>query len=284
MIKKLFMLFGLMMAVSTGLQAKSKAEKTGWKIAIQSYTFHLFTLQEALDKCQELGVKYIEVYPGHKLGEGYGELSFGPDLNAQTLKRIRQDASRRGVRIVGSGVFTSDNKEDWTRFFQMAKAMKFDYVTCEPNPELWDHVEALSTKYGIRVAVHNHPRPSTYWNPDALMELIQNRAKGIGSCADIGHWNRQGLDELECLRRVGHRLVTFHFKDIAPKREGEAEQTDVIWGTGCLKLKQILAHLRDMKFKGYLAVEYEANWMNSVPDIRKSLQYFDTISDEVLIR
>ncbi len=271
-----------MMALSTGLQAKTKAEKAGWKIAVQSYTFHQFSLQEALDKCQELGIKYIEVYPGHKLGEGYGDLSFGPDLDAATLKRIRQDASRRGVKIVGSGVFVSDNEAGWNKFFQMAKSMKLEYVTCEPNPEDWDIVETLSRKYGIKVAVHNHPRPSTYWNPDVLMQLIQNRARGIGSCADIGHWNRQGLDEMECLRRVGDRLITFHFKDIAPKREGEAEQTDVIWGTGCLKLKQILQHLRDMKWKGYLAVEYEANWLNSVPDIRKSLQYFESLSEEVL--
>ena len=45
MIKKLFLLCGLMMALSTGLQAKTKAEKAGWKIAGQSYTFHQFSLQ-----------------------------------------------------------------------------------------------------------------------------------------------------------------------------------------------------------------------------------------------
>ena len=282
MLKKLFLLCGLMMFVATGLQAKTKAEKAGWKIAMQSYTFHMFSVLEAFDKCQELGIKYIEIYPGHKLGEGYGDLSFGPDLDAQTLKKIQREASSRGLKIVGSGVYVSDSKEDWNRFFQMAKALKMDYVTCEPNPDLWDHVEALSKKYGIQVAVHNHPRPSTYWNPDALLQHIQGRAKGIGSCADIGHWNRQGLDEMECLRKLGSRLITFHFKDIAPKHSGEAEQSDVIWGTGCLQLKQILTYLRDMKWKGYLAVEYEANWMNSVPDIRKCLQYFDTLSCEVL--
>ena len=40
---------------------QAKAEKQDWRIAIQSYTFHLFPLTEALDKTQELGVKYIEV-------------------------------------------------------------------------------------------------------------------------------------------------------------------------------------------------------------------------------
>lgn len=282
MLKKLILLCGLMMALGTGLQAKTKAEKAGWKIGMQSYTFHMFSLMEALDKCQDLGIKYIEVYPGHRLGEGYGDLAFGPDLDAQTLKQIRQEAARRGVRIVAAGVYVADNDEDWTKFFQMAKAMKMDYVTCEPEPDQWDHVEALSKKYGIAVAVHNHPRPSTYWNPDALLQLIQNRSKKIGSCADIGHWNRQGLDEMDCLRKVGNRLISFHFKDIAPKQDGVEGQTDVIWGTGCLQLKQILTHLRDMKFKGYLSVEYEANWMNSVPDIRKCLQYFDSATEEVL--
>lgn len=282
MMKRFFLLCGLIMAVGMGLQAKTKAEKAGWKMSMQSYTFHMFSLMEALDKCQELGIKNIEVYPGHKLGEGFGELAFGPDLDAATLKQIRKEASRRGVRIVASGVYVSDNLDDWTKFFQMAKAMKLEYVTCEPNPDQWDHVEALSKKYGIKVAVHNHPRPSTYWNPDALMQLIGNRSKAIGSCADIGHWNRQGLNEMECLRKVGDRLISFHFKDIAPRREGESEQTDVIWGTGCLQLKHILTHLRDMKWKGYLSVEYETNWMNSVPDIHKCLQYYDRVSAEVL--
>ena len=54
---------------------QAKAEKQDWRIAIQSYTFHLFPLTEALDKTQELGVKYIEVYPGHKLGGKWGDKS-----------------------------------------------------------------------------------------------------------------------------------------------------------------------------------------------------------------
>ncbi len=279
MFKKILLLCGFLLAVSAGLQAKTKAEKAGWKIAMQSYTFHEFTLLEAFDKCQQLGIKYIEAFPGHKLGGEFGDRVFGPDLDAATLKQLRREASRRGVRIVASGVYTSSNPDDWTRFFQMAKTLKMDYVTCEPEPELWDHVEALSRQYGIQVAVHNHPRPSTYWNPDALMKLIEGRDKRIGSCADIGHWRRQGLNELECLRRVGDRLISFHFKDISSV---QPEQTDIIWGKGCLQLRPILEYLRDTKFKGYLALEYETNWKNSVPDIRLCLQYFEQLSSEVL--
>ena len=62
---------------------QAKAEKQDWRIAIQSYTFHLFPLTEALDKTQELGVKYIEVYPGHKLGGKWGDKVFGFDLDTR---------------------------------------------------------------------------------------------------------------------------------------------------------------------------------------------------------
>ena len=61
---------------------KTAAEKAGWKLAVQSYTFHKFTLLEALDKTSVLGVKYIEAYPGHKIGGKWGDKVFGPQLSA----------------------------------------------------------------------------------------------------------------------------------------------------------------------------------------------------------
>ena len=66
---------------------QTKAEKQDWRIAIQSYTFHLFPLTEALDKTQELGVKYIEVYPGHKLGGKWGDKVFGFDPDPERTQR-----------------------------------------------------------------------------------------------------------------------------------------------------------------------------------------------------
>ncbi len=43
---------------------KTKAEKQGWNLSLQSYTFHLFTVAESLDKTEELGIRFIKIYPG----------------------------------------------------------------------------------------------------------------------------------------------------------------------------------------------------------------------------
>ncbi|MCE2616315.1 sugar phosphate isomerase/epimerase family protein [Phocaeicola oris] len=283
--KKIFLLLLIAFScfLSNGYGSNdTKAEKQDWKLAIQSYTFHKFTFIEALDKTQELGIKYIEAFPGHKLGGKYGTAVFGYDMDEQTRKEIIDSAAVRGIKIVGTGVFTTDKTEDWEKEFQFAQSMGMEYITCEPNLSDWDMVERLSKEFSIKVSVHNHPKPSLYWNPKNLLDAISSRDRNIGSCADVGHWNRCGLNQLECLRKLEGRIISLHFKDIeAPKANGEW-QHDVIWGTGILNVPEMLKILKAQNFSGYFAIEYEYNWDNSDPDIRKCIDYFNHITEEIL--
>lgn len=266
------------------IQAKgiAKAEQNGWYLAVQSYSFHRFTLAEALDKTKELGVKYIEVYPGHKLGAGFGDKIFGFELDNDTRKKIKELASSKDVKIIATGVFVTNETSDWEKMFAFAKDMNMEYITCEPALKDWDLVENLSKQYGIKISVHNHPQPSDYWNPDLLLAAIGDRGNNIGSCSDVGHWKREGLDPIECLKKINKRVMSLHFKDIAKKKEGEAEQHDVIWGTGILDMKGMLTELKKFNFKGYLSIEYEYNWDNNVPDIKQCIEYYNKITEEIL--
>lgn len=253
------------------------SKRDGWKIAMQSYSFHKFSLVEALDKCQQLDIHYIEVYPGHRLGGKWGDQTFGIQMDQQTQKEIRALAAQKNVKIVLMGVFASDDPQEWDQLFRFAKQMGMEYITCEPPLELWDRIESLSNQYKIKVAVHNHPQPSVYWKPKALLDAIDGRSKRLGSCADVGHWKREGLDNLQCLRQLQGRIVSFHFKDIIAKPL-EGEQHDCIWGQGVLNVKQMIEIMREQKFHGYLAIEYEYNWDNSVPDIRQCILNFQKLS------
>ncbi|MDR1258772.1 MAG: sugar phosphate isomerase/epimerase [Tannerellaceae bacterium] len=264
-----------------GGEAQTKAESNGWRLAIQSYTFHVFPLTEALDKTAELGVRYIEIYPGHKLGGKWGDEVFGFNLDEQTRREIKELAESKGIKIVGTGVFVTDNPDEWEKQFAFARAMDMEFITCEPAVSDWDMVEELAGRYGIKVSVHNHPQPSTYWNPDALLQQISHRSNLIGACADVGHWRREGLDQTDCIRKLEGRIVSLHFKDIAAKQEGEAEQHDVIWGTGILDVKGMLRELKRQRFEGVFSIEYEYNWENSVPDIKESIDYFNKAADEI---
>ena len=256
------------------LSCTAPRTQEGPKLAVQSYTFHHFSLMEAFDKCASLGVKYVEVFPGHKLGEDFGEAQFGIGMDEGTIRAVLDSAQAKGVKIVASGVFTSPDAAQWEAFFQLASRMGMEYVTCEPPKDMWDYIESLSVQYGIKVAVHNHPRPSDYWHPDSLLACIGGRGLQIGSCADVGHWRREGLDQLECLKKLDGRVISCHFKDIvAPSEEG-TWQHDTIWGEGILDVQKMLSILNEQHFDGYLAIEYEYNWDNSVPDIQKCLEAY----------
>ena len=218
-------------------EAQTKAEKNGWRLGMQSYSFHLFPLTEALDKTQELGLKYIEIYPGHKLGGKWGDKVFDFNLDAQTQKEIKELAASKGIKIVGTGVYVAEKSSDWEKMFKFAKAMDLEFITCEPALSDWDLVEKLSKQYNIKISVHNHPQPSDYWKPENLLKAISGRSQSLGSCSDVGHWRREGLNQIDCLKQLKGRIISLHFKDIAPKKAGENEQHDVIWGTGILDVK-----------------------------------------------
>lgn len=279
--KKLFTIVAVMACMFLGLsnqvQASSKAEQKGWRLAIQSYTFHRFTVVEALEKTQELGVKYIEIYPGHKLGGKWGDRTFGFELDEATRKELKALAASKGIKIIATGVFTTNNSDDWEKQFAFAKDMGMEFITCEPALKDWDLIETLVKKYKIKISVHNHPQPSDYWKPELLLSAIDGRDKRIGACPDVGHWRREGLDQLECLKKLDGRIISLHFKDIADKKAGEAEQHDVIWGKGILNVKAMLQELKRQKFKGVISIEYEYNWDNSVPDIKECIQYYNEL-------
>lgn len=264
------------------LSAQVKAEKQGWRLCMQSYSFHRFTVMEALNKTQELGIKYIEIYPGHKLGGDFGDTVFDFNLAPESQKELKAIAASKGIKIVATGVAVPDKPEDWEPLFKFAKNMGMEFITCEPALKDWDLVEGMVNKYNIKISVHNHPQPSSYWNPDNLLKEIAHRSNKIGSGADVGHWRREGLNQIDCLKKLQGRLISLHFKDIAAKQEGVAEQHDVIWGTGILDVKGMLKELKRQNFKGYFSIEYEYNWDNSVPDIKECIKYYNQVTEEIL--
>ena len=247
------------------------------KVSMQSYTFHKFTLMEAFEKTASLGIHYIEVYPGHKLGGEWGKQTFCINMDQTTRKKLMEKAASYGITIIATGVFVSDDIAEWQQLFQLAHDMKMEYITCEPPLTLWDEVEKLSRRYNVKVAVHNHPKPSDYWTPQNLLHKLEGRSKLLGACADVGHWKREGLDHMQCLKQMKGRIVSIHFKDIGAVREGKQWQDDTIWGKGILQVSDMVSLLQQQKFKGYLTIEYENNWYNSVPDIQQCLDYLSTI-------
>jgi sugar phosphate isomerase/epimerase len=269
----------MLLSVHTNAQ-QSKAEKAGWRLGIQAYTFHKFSLKEAIDKAHDLGLKYIEVYYGQPLGEGIeGKMDYNMDKATQA--KVLAYAKSKDVKIVASGVIICDNEAEWKKLFEFASQMGIETITCEPDYKYLKYIDQLANQYKIDVAIHNHPKPSAYWEPQLFLDAVKGLSNRIGACADVGHWKRMGIDPVEALKKYEGRIKTLHFKDVKEKVAGETEQHDVIWGTGICNVDAMLKELKRQNFKGLFSIEYEYNWDNSVPDIKQCILYFNKVSNSL---
>jgi sugar phosphate isomerase/epimerase len=273
--KKWATTLGLLIFVATiSLAQKAPEKKLGWTLSAHTYTFNRFTLSEAMDKALEAGVRSIEVFPGQKLG-GHFEGSFDYKMPKEKQKELKKVLKKKKIKIAAIGVISLNNEEDWKELFAFAKNMNISIINTEPHPRFMPLLGQLATTYKIRVAIHNHPKPSRYWDPQVVLHAIEaSNSSYVGACADIGHWIRSGLNSIECLQQLEGHLFSLHFKDL---KENSPQTHDVHWGTGVGNIEGVISELKRQNFKGNISGEYEYRWENNVGDLKQSIQNFRNI-------
>lgn len=266
-------------AMAAPAKGAPHAEKLGWRLGCQAYSFNRYTFYEAIDKVKSLGLHYIEAYPGQRLSGDQPDVKTNESLTEAQRKEIKKRLSDANIKLVNYGVCGLSKDEGASRrTFDFAKDMGIETIVSEPPFDAFDTIEKLCEEYGINVAIHNHPKPSRYWNPDTVLEVCQGRSKRIGACADTGHWMRSELNPLEQLKKLEGRIISFHFKDLNAYGKGAH---DVPWGTGQGDVKAMLKEIHRQGIKAVFSIEYEHNWTSSLPEIAQSVAYFDQVAAEL---
>lgn len=245
-----------------------------WKIGVQTWTFRMFTLAEALDKADSAGVKDVEAFWGQPLEAGIKD-SFGIRMSPDSRTRLKELLQKKGIHIVAMGVISPGDRDEWQKAFDLAKEFGLSYITTEPHKDHWDMIDSMAGNYGIRIAIHEHARPNPYWSPDSVLAAIKGHAN-IGACADVGHWARSGLNPVDCLKKLQGYVYGVHLKDI--KKFDDTNAEDTVVGKGVIDFPAIFQELKRQNFIGMLSIEHESNWYHSLPDVKETVQYYN---DEV---
>jgi len=248
-------------------------------IAVQCWTFRKFSFFETLKKVKELGVSYLQPYPGQKLDSEGPVNRFDHNMSEDQIKQVKQKLKEYGIRLVSYGVVHFENNEESMRkVFDFAKKMGIRTIVTEPRYDDFSLIERMVKKYNINIAIHNHPDPSKYAHPETVLEHIKGLDERIGSCADTGHWMRTGVNPVEALRMLKGRITDVHLKDL--NEFGTKDAFDVPFGQGKANIQNILAELTLQNYYGYLAVEHEnPNEVdNPSPSIKKGIEYIKSIT------
>jgi sugar phosphate isomerase/epimerase len=246
----------------------------GWQLAVQMWSFNRFTFYEGLDKAASLGLDWVEVYSDQRLSPDHGDVKFNHNMARDLRAQVKARLKELGIRVSSYGVVDLPGDEAKCRkIFEFARDFGIGTINSEPKETDLDMIESLCQEYRIKIGIHNHPKPSHYWNPDVVLAACSGRSHWIGACADTGHWVRSGLNPLECVRQLRGRISSLHLKEV-DQAKGETTFHDVVWGQGKARVPDLLKELHAQNFQGVFAAEYEYHWENNVGEIADCVTFF----------
>lgn len=238
----------------------------GWQFGVQAYSFRNFSFLDTVQKCAALGLKCVEMYPGQKIG---GEIqgATGHDMDAATRAALKGKLAPAGVSIVAYGVVNAEGEAGWRKIFEFARDMGIGTIVIEPPQKELATVSKFCDEFKINAAIHNHAKPSTWWDPKAVKAAVEGLSKRLGACPDIGHWTRSGLDTVEGMKALEGRILAMHLKDV---KEGEEW---VALNAGKAKVAGVLAEMKRQGFKGPVSIEHEGQPEDPYVPIKQSVRF-----------
>jgi sugar phosphate isomerase/epimerase len=246
----------------------------GFTLGIQSYTFRNFNLEQALTRISDLGVRHVELFRGHLA-------TTSTDAQIDAAKNLMRE---KNITPVAFGVenFTNNDANN-RRLFEFARKLGVRNLSADPNPDSFDSLDRLCEEFDINIAIHPHGpvgggRLHRWYSAEVIMDAVRNHNRRIGTCLDTGHLihaaiapHNRNLDPAQQIRVMGARNFGLHLKDHNNMRD-----VDVVFGRdgGVLDVLAVLRALREVNFRGYIAIEYEANPRDPSPDVRACLDVF----------
>ncbi len=247
--------------------------------AVQCWTFRKFSFFEALEKIKDLGISYVQPYPGQILEKNNPGVRFDHNLPDEQIDGVKKKLNELGLTLVSYGVVNfGNNEEEMQKVFMFARKMGIRTIVTEPSYDDYSLIDLMVKKHRINVAVHNHPPPTKYARPETVLYRVSGLDPRIGACADTGHWMRTGVNPAEALNALKGRIQDVHLKDL--NEFGSKEAFDVPFGQGKANIRDILAELTLQDYNGYISIEHEKkeDVDNPSPAIEKGMEYIRSIT------
>jgi len=240
----------------------AEAPTSAVRLGVASYSFRKFGVPDVIRFMKELNTPYLNVKEMHL-----------PMTSAAEVKRIADEYRAGGIKLTAAGAiyFTKDDEADIRLKFDYCKAAGIPLIVAGPTLETLPRVEKFAKEYDITIAIHNHgPEDKYFPSPLDALQAVKNMDPRMGVCIDVGHTARTGTDVPHAIREVGPRLFDVHMKDLASATRKDSQ---VAVGVGSLPVEKIFATLAEVKYPGYVDLEYEIHEDDPMPGMIKSFAY-----------
>ena len=247
----------------------------------------LYTLRSLIEKDPLPGIlKQIRAI-------GYQEIEAFPTVYKHPAKELRHMIDDAGLSVP-SGHFDYEGFEGQLDY---GKQLGLNWMVCPMLPKsLWATIDGFHTAakqfnkwgkqvadLGMRFAFHNHDYEfKPYGDKTGYQIMLDETDPNLVFFEMDCYWITQaGLDPVEMMHRLGHRVRMLHLKDRKPgfppshdMDKSSAHFTEV--GHGSINWKAVLDTAHSMGIEYYF-VEQDQTPGNPFDSIRSSYQYLRTI-------
>jgi len=251
-----------------GIALAEPSEETGSPspihLGLASYTFRNFSRAQLIGFMKQLRVDELNAK------DTKDHLPMEPAQEAEALA----DYKAAGIKLHAAGAiyFQKDQDDDIRAKFEYCKRAGIGVIVAgDPTPETLPRVEKFVKEYDIRIAIHNHGPEDKVWpSPLDVLKDVKDLDPRIGCCIDVGHTVRAGTDVVEAIRAAGPRLFNMHMKDLD---DFHAKESQVAVGEGKMPIREIFHALVQMKYAGFVDLEYEIHGDDPMPGVIESFAY-----------
>jgi len=251
-------------APAFGEALKETGKPSAIKLGLCSYTFRKFTRAQLIEFMKQLNMTDLNVK------DVKDHLPADPAQEEQALA----DYKAAGIKLHAAGAiyFPSSDEKDIRGKFEYAKRAGIGVIVAgDPTPDSLKWIERFVKEYDIKIAIHNHgPEDKFFPSPFDVLKAIKDLDPRIGVCIDAGHAVRANANVVEAIHATGSRLYDMHVKDLS---DYTSKESQVAVGEGVLPFREIFQALAEIKYPGYVDLEYEINGDNPMPGVIESFAY-----------
>ena len=249
--------------------SKSQSKQLKFKLGLASYTLRYLKLDQVLDICKKLDLKYL----------CFKSMHLPLESTTEQISEVVKKVNDSGCELYGGGVIYMEDENQVNQAFEYAKAAGMKIIVGVPSHNLLPLVDKKVQEYDIKVAIHNHgPGDKNYPTAQSAYELIKDLDKRIGLCLDIGHTQRMGLDPSDTAAKYIDRLLDVHIKDVtSPNSFGGAIEV----GRGVIDIPKFLRTLLQIEYSGKVSFEYEKDASSPLAGLAESVGYVRGALDSI---
>ena len=247
----------------------------GVRIGVSGYSFQNFSLDTAIETMKSIGLGYTEVWFRHIEPKTTRE-----ELRAWRLSVSMDEFHKIGKKYDDAGIekvaFTHDVKDDFTddeleRPFQMAKALGTRRIATSTTLSVARRLVPLMEKYNMEVAFHGHINvadPNEFAGPDSFVKALEMSPLARINL-DIGQFMGAGFDAVPFIAEHHAKIPVLHIRDGQKGQRGK-----VPWGTGDVRIKDVLQLLKNEKYPIVADIEYDyGGAMDPMNEVRKCFEF-----------